>query len=33
MPIVSIEIDNLKYDIECEEGEEKAAKRIRTTVK
>jgi cell division protein ZapA (FtsZ GTPase activity inhibitor) len=23
MPIVSIEIDNLKYDIECEEGEEK----------
>ena len=23
MPIVSLEIDNLKYDIECEEGEEK----------
>ena len=23
MPIVSIEIDNLKYDIVCEEGEEK----------
>ena len=23
MPIVSIEIDNLKYDIECKEGEEK----------
>ena len=23
MPIVSIEIDNLKYDIECEKGEEK----------
>ena len=23
MPILSLEIDNLKYEIECEEGEEK----------